>query len=140
MGAEDPGAYGRLIAGRYDRWYGAREVDRLLPGLLARLAVGGAALEVGVGTRKAWQEPLHQLGVPVVGIDASPEMLARCRADPPRRARRRAALGRSRQPERTRAMRRLLHDVHISSNSAIERCRWRPSRLRRPAPDEAQLW
>ncbi len=82
MGAEDPGAYGRLIAGRYDRWYGAREVDRLLPGLLARLAVGGAALEVGVGTGRV-AGPLHQLGVPVVGIDASPEMLARCRATHP---------------------------------------------------------
>jgi SAM-dependent methyltransferase len=47
--------------------------------LLAELAGDGAALELGIGTGRL-AVPLHARGVPVSGIDLSPEMVARLRA------------------------------------------------------------
>jgi SAM-dependent methyltransferase len=48
-------------------------VDRL-----AGLAAGGRALELAIGTGRV-AVPLHERGVPVAGIDASPAMVARLR-------------------------------------------------------------
>ncbi len=49
--------------------------------LLAELAGDGAALEFGIGTGRL-ALPLADRGVPVHGIDLSPDMLARLRAKP----------------------------------------------------------
>ncbi|GAB3313088.1 class I SAM-dependent methyltransferase [Geodermatophilus aquaeductus] len=49
--------------------------------LLAELADGGAALELGIGTGRL-ALPLSERGVPVHGIDLSPDMVARLRAKP----------------------------------------------------------
>ena len=48
---------------------------------LARLAGGGAALELGIGTGRI-ALPLSQRGVPVHGIDLSPAMVKQLRAKP----------------------------------------------------------
>jgi SAM-dependent methyltransferase len=48
---------------------------------LASLAGGGAALELGIGTGRI-ALPLSRRGVPVHGIDLSPAMVARFRAQP----------------------------------------------------------
>jgi SAM-dependent methyltransferase len=50
-------------------------------GFLAALAGAGAALELGVGTGRI-AIPLAQRGVPVHGIDLSPDMVAELRARP----------------------------------------------------------
>jgi SAM-dependent methyltransferase len=50
-------------------------------GFLATLAGAGAALELGVGTGRI-AIPLAQRGVPVHGIDLSPDMVAELRARP----------------------------------------------------------
>ena len=49
--------------------------------LLAELAAGGAALELGIGTGRV-ALPLAERGVPVHGIELSEAMLARLRAKP----------------------------------------------------------
>ncbi len=49
--------------------------------LLAELAAGGAALELGIGTGRV-ALPLNRRTVPVHGIDISPPMLERLRAKP----------------------------------------------------------
>src|SRR5918998_1119094 len=49
--------------------------------LLAELADGGAALELGIGTGRL-ALPLSERGVPVHGIDLSTDMVARLRAKP----------------------------------------------------------
>ncbi len=48
---------------------------------LAELAEGGAALELGIGTGRI-ALPLSQRGVPVHGIDLSPDMVAELKAKP----------------------------------------------------------
>ena len=48
---------------------------------LAPLAAGGAALELGIGTGRV-ALPLSARGVPVQGIDLSPDMVAQLRAKP----------------------------------------------------------
>jgi len=48
---------------------------------LAELAGSGAALELGIGTGRI-AIPLHRRGVPVHGIDLSPDMVAELRAKP----------------------------------------------------------
>jgi SAM-dependent methyltransferase len=76
-----PSTYGDRIAEFYDDWY----LDQLDPTaaveLLAELARGGRALELGIGTGRV-AIPLRERGVDVVGIDASEEMVARLRAKP----------------------------------------------------------
>ncbi len=49
--------------------------------LLAELALGGAALEFGIGTGRI-ALPLAERGVAVSGIDLSPDMIAQLRAKP----------------------------------------------------------
>jgi SAM-dependent methyltransferase len=71
--------YGERIAGVYDDWYAG--CDPACVALLAELAQGGRALELGIGTGRV-AIPLHQAGVAVEGIDASPAMVARLRGKP----------------------------------------------------------
>jgi SAM-dependent methyltransferase len=71
--------YGERIAGVYDDWYTTFDED-LLP-ILAGLARGGRALELGIGTGRI-ALPLQERGVEVHGIDASEAMVSRLRAKP----------------------------------------------------------
>lgn len=59
----------------YDDWFGQEDPD-VPAAYLAKLAGGGDALELGVGTGRV-AIPLARHGVTVTGIDHSPEMLAR---------------------------------------------------------------
>lgn len=69
--------YGELIADVYDDWY--REVDPQMLEMLARLAGGGCALELGIGTGRV-AIPLAARGMKMYGIDSSPAMLEKLRA------------------------------------------------------------
>ena len=69
--------YGERIADVYDSWYAA--FDEHCIDLLAELARGGSALELGIGTGRI-ALPLRQRGVDVHGVDASPAMVAKLRA------------------------------------------------------------
>lgn len=71
--------YGERIADVYDSWYAA--YDPRCIDLLADLARGGPALELGVGTGRI-ALPLAQRGIAVHGVDASPAMVAKLRAKP----------------------------------------------------------
>jgi SAM-dependent methyltransferase len=71
--------YGDHLAEVYDEWFGTAE-DATLE-LLAELAQGGRALELGIGTGRI-ALPLSQKGVEVHGIDASEAMISRLRARP----------------------------------------------------------
>lgn len=75
-----PETYGERVADVYDQWYKPVETDAEVA-LLAELAVGGRALELGVGTGRV-AIPLAQHGVEVVGLDASPAMIAAMRKKP----------------------------------------------------------
>jgi SAM-dependent methyltransferase len=74
-----PETYGERSAEAYDDWHG--EFDEAAVVLLAGLAGGGRALELGVGTGRV-AIPLAAAGVEVQGIDASPSMVERMRAKP----------------------------------------------------------
>ena len=69
--------YGERISGVYDEWYS--DFDPASVNLLAELAAGGNALELGIGTGRI-ALPLMKLGVPVSGIDASQAMVSRLHA------------------------------------------------------------
>ena len=69
--------YGERIASVYDVWYA--DYDPAALTALEQLAHGGRALELGIGTGRI-AIPLHQAGVAVSGIDASPAMVARLRS------------------------------------------------------------
>lgn len=75
----DQATYGNHIAEVYDDIYA--EVDPACIDLLAELAAGGQALELGIGTGRI-ALPLQAKGIPVQGIDASEAMLTRLRAKP----------------------------------------------------------
>jgi SAM-dependent methyltransferase len=75
----DEFTYGERISGIYDELYSGYE-ERCID-LLRELAGSGPALELGIGTGRI-ALPLHQAGVEVHGIDASPEMLGKLRAKP----------------------------------------------------------
>ena len=73
--------YGDKIAEVYDEMYPMRaNVDPTVDAL-ARLANGGAALELGIGTGRI-ALPLAERGVEVHGIDASEAIVAKMRAKP----------------------------------------------------------
>jgi SAM-dependent methyltransferase len=83
MDNED-GYFDEQTAARYDE----RSADMFEPGavdpvveVLAKLAGGGRALELGIGTGRI-ALPLARRGVPVHGIDLSRAMVARLRAKP----------------------------------------------------------
>jgi SAM-dependent methyltransferase len=71
--------YGERIAEVYDERHDT--FDEAAVRLLAELARGGRALELGVGTGRV-ALPLTGRGVEVHGIDASPAMVERLRAKP----------------------------------------------------------
>lgn len=79
MGSIDELIYGERIAGVYDELYADYEDTAV--DLLAALARGGRALELGIGTGRV-ALPLRQRGVEVMGIDLSPAMIARLRSKP----------------------------------------------------------
>jgi len=81
---DEDGHFGERVAARYDE----ASADRFEPGVvdaavdvLAGLAGGGRALELGIGTGRI-ALPLARRGVPVHGIDLSRAMVARMRAKP----------------------------------------------------------
>jgi SAM-dependent methyltransferase len=72
------------VAERYDEGlgeWGSPEVVGAAVDFLAELAGDGAALELGIGTGRI-ALPLIARGVPVRGIDLSPDMVAQLRAKP----------------------------------------------------------
>jgi SAM-dependent methyltransferase len=75
----DASTYGERIAAVYDEQHGFLGEDGV--DLLAELARGGRALELGVGTGRV-ALPLAARGVEVHGIDASPAMVERLRSKP----------------------------------------------------------
>jgi SAM-dependent methyltransferase len=76
-----PASYGDAFADVYDEWYAdVSDVDATVEAL-ARLAAGGAVLELGIGSGRI-ALPLAQRGVAVWGIDASTAMVDRLRAKP----------------------------------------------------------
>jgi SAM-dependent methyltransferase len=79
----DDGYFDESAAARYDEsdeTSGAGPIEPVVD-LLAELAGGGRALELGIGTGRV-ALPLAQRGVPVHGIDMSRAMVARLRAKP----------------------------------------------------------
>ena len=81
---DEDGYFGERVAARYDESY----ADMFEPGvvdavveILAGLAGGGRALELGIGTGRI-ALPLARRGVEVHGIDLSRAMVARLRAKP----------------------------------------------------------
>jgi SAM-dependent methyltransferase len=81
---EEPQDYfGERVAATYDGTTGVFEPGAVSPtvGMLAELARGGRALELGIGTGRI-ALPLASRGVPVYGIDLSEAMVARLRAKP----------------------------------------------------------
>jgi SAM-dependent methyltransferase len=75
-----PETYGDRVADVYDEWYKPADTAAEVA-LLAELAHGGRALELGIGTGRI-AIPLAARGVEVHGIDASPAMVERMRAKP----------------------------------------------------------
>ena len=71
--------YGETVAGVYDEWYS--DYDSHAIDVLAELAHGGRALEVGIGTGRI-ALPLSAKGVEVHGVDAAASMISRLRAKP----------------------------------------------------------
>lgn len=81
---DEDGCFGERVAARYDEssadMFEPDVVDATV-GVLAELAGGGRALELGVGTGRV-ALPLARRGVPVHGIDLSRAMVARLRGKP----------------------------------------------------------
>jgi SAM-dependent methyltransferase len=77
----DPAAYGRAVAAEYDGLYRAVPETEETVEVLAELAGEGAVLEMGIGTGRL-ALPLRARGVPVSGIEGSPEMLEQLHAKP----------------------------------------------------------
>jgi SAM-dependent methyltransferase len=71
--------YGERVAGVYDEWFS--DYDQHAIDLLAELAHGGRALELGIGTGR-FALPLSAKGVAVEGIDAAAAMVSRLHAKP----------------------------------------------------------
>src|SRR5438477_5003484 len=82
--AVDDGYFGESVAARYDQtsaeMFEPAAVEPAVD-LLAELAGGGRALELGIGTGRI-ALPLSRRGVPVHGIDLSRAMVGRLRAKP----------------------------------------------------------
>jgi hypothetical protein len=76
----DPSEYGRHIAEVYDELHADLSPDAAVAAI-AGYADGGAVLEFGIGTGRI-ALPLTASGLRVEGIDGSPEMVGRLRANP----------------------------------------------------------
>ena len=72
--------FGAEVAARYDRETADMAVEPVVD-FLAALAGDGAALELAIGTGRI-AVPLVRRGVPVHGIDLSPDMVAKLREKP----------------------------------------------------------
>jgi len=72
--------FGADVAARYDRETADMPVEPVVD-FLAELAGDGAALELAIGTGRI-AVPLARRGVPVHGIDLSPDMVAKLRQKP----------------------------------------------------------
>src|SRR5215813_11729691 len=81
MDRYDASTYGDRIAGAYDDWYRKLADADAVTEVLADLAAGGRALELGIGTGRI-AIPLAARGVEAHGIDASAAMVERLRAKP----------------------------------------------------------
>lgn len=81
MEGYDASTYGERFADVYDDWYGGLTDTDACVAEVARLAAGGRVLELGVGTGRL-ALPLAAAGLDVVGLDASPAMLAALAAKP----------------------------------------------------------
>jgi hypothetical protein len=81
MTDEAPSAYGDRLAGVYDDWHSDEGDPMPAILMLAALAGGGPALELGIGTGRI-ALPLMAFGVEVVGIEASQAMVDKLRAKP----------------------------------------------------------
>jgi SAM-dependent methyltransferase len=77
----DAASYGDRISGIYDSWYDESLDPTSAVELLASFAVGGRALELGIGTGRV-AIPLAARGVTVCGIDVSESMVRQLRAKP----------------------------------------------------------
>ncbi len=81
---DEDGYFGERVAASYDESTAEMSEPGVVEpaaGLLAELAGGGRALELGIGTGRI-ALPLARRGVPVHGIDLSRAMVARLRAKP----------------------------------------------------------
>lgn len=76
-----PDTYGERWADVYDEVHSFLVPSEDQLGLLAELAGGGRALELGIGTGRV-ALPLAASGVRVSGVDASPSMVERLRSKP----------------------------------------------------------
>lgn len=76
MDGYDATTYGAAFADVYDEWYAGISDVAATVAVLTDLAEGGAVLELAVGTGRL-AVPLAGRGVPVTGVDASRDMLAR---------------------------------------------------------------
>ncbi len=81
MAEYDETTYGERIAEVYDLFYGGRDNPETVADFLAALAGKRRALELGIGTGRIAIQ-LAARGVRVVGIDASPAMVAKMRSKP----------------------------------------------------------
>lgn len=79
MNTYGPETYGDRIADVYDSMYAASAGAEATASVLAELAHGGRALELGIGTGRV-ALPLASRGVQVHGIDASKQMVAKMRS------------------------------------------------------------
>ncbi len=77
----DISTYGDTVAEVYDDQHQDRDDLAPVVALLAELAGGGKALELGIGTGRV-ALPLAEQGIEVHGIDASKAMVAKLRAKP----------------------------------------------------------
>jgi hypothetical protein len=80
MSNADPAHYGQTWAAVYDEVHGHLDPSAAVD-LLYKLAAGGTALELGIGTGRV-ALPLAARGVIVHGIDASEAMVRRLRDKP----------------------------------------------------------
>lgn len=72
-----PDAYGEAFADVYDEWYSDVTDAEATADFVAARATTGPVIELGVGTGRL-AIPLVHRGLPVIGVDASASMLARC--------------------------------------------------------------
>jgi len=80
MDGYQPDTYGESFADVYDEWYAdVSDVDATVAGIAA--LADGPILELGIGTGRL-ALPLAALGHDVIGVDASPAMLARLQVKP----------------------------------------------------------
>ncbi len=74
--SDDPRSYGSSFADVYDLWYPGGDEHDVVAMLSSHLDDAGRVLELGVGTGRV-ALALSAAGFEVVGLDGSPEMLAR---------------------------------------------------------------